>query len=301
MLEWAAGHGTEQAIAGEWMYDDETLQFAHRTLPQHPIVGSILQRLHVMRSVARHHAGGPAPEGAHLRLVSLGASDVFLQDRRIADLEPLPRQIIFFLADRKQVERDVLLEALWPGVPLSRQVSSLYTAAHAIRRSLGKDAIAIEGSLYSLRSSESIRYDAADFERAAAVAVGMPPGDPRRFFALTEAVNAYSGPYLPEFTTDWVIENRRTLERRLLHLLTLHSEEALVHGEPLRAVESVRLALTIEPLRDDLNLRYIELLGRLQRRSEAVAHYQRYRRMLSEELGLDPPPAVREAYDRLIG
>jgi DNA-binding SARP family transcriptional activator len=139
-----------------------------------------------------------------------------------------------------------------------------------------------------------------EFEHAATVAAAMPPGDPRRFFALTEAVDAYTGPFLPEFTTEWVLENRRSLERRFLHLLTLHAEEALVHGDPLRAVESVRLALSIEPLRDDLNLRYIQLLGRLHRRSEAVGHYQRYTRLLAEELGLDPPEAVREAYHRLI-
>jgi DNA-binding SARP family transcriptional activator len=30
-------------------------------------------------------------------------------------------------------------------------------------------------------------------------------------------------------------------------------------------------------------------------------HYQRYVRLLSEELGLDPPEAVRELYSRLIG
>jgi two-component SAPR family response regulator len=140
----------------------------------------------------------------------------------------------------------------------------------------------------------------AEFERAAALSGGMPPGDPRRFFALTETVNAYTGPFLPEFISDWVLEKRRSLEHQFLQLLTLHAEEALVHGDPLRAVESMRLALKIEPLRDDLNLRYLELLGRLQRRSEAVGHYQRYTQMLADELGLDPPDALREAYRRLI-
>jgi two-component SAPR family response regulator len=43
-----------------------------------------------------------------------------------------------------------------------------------------------------------------------------------------------------------------------------------------------------------------EALGRLGRRSDIVAHYQRYVRLLSEELGLDPPQEVRELYNRLI-
>ena len=64
---------------------------------------------------------------------------------------------------------------------------------------------------------------------------------------------------------------------------------------------SIRQALDIEPLRDDLNLRYLELLKLLDRRSEAIGHYQRYVRLLADELGLDPPDPLRELYTRLIG
>ena len=128
----------------------------------------------------------------------------------------------------------------------------------------------------------------------------MPPGDPRRFFALTEAINVYIGSFLPEYATDWVLDRRRALENRLMKLLTLHVEEALARGQTLQAVNSLRMALKIDPLRDDINLRYLELLGQLDRRSEVVSHYQRYVRLLADELGLDPPEPVRELYTRLI-
>lgn len=66
------------------------------------------------------------------------------------------------------------------------------------------------------------------------------------------------------------------------------------------AIASLREALKIDPLRDDTNRFYLEALGRLGRRSEIVGHYQQYVRLLSEELGLDPPDEVRDLYDRLI-
>ncbi|MES0339699.1 MAG: bacterial transcriptional activator domain-containing protein [Anaerolineales bacterium] len=47
-------------------------------------------------------------------------------------------------------------------------------------------------------------------------------------------------------------------------------------------------------------MHFLEALGRLGRRSEVVEHYQRYVRLLSDELGLDPPDEVRELYTRLI-
>jgi len=133
------------------------------------------------------------------------------------------------------------------------------------------------------------------------MAESLPPGDPRRLFALTEAIHASSGPFLPEFSSEWVSERRRALEARFLRLLTAHAEEAVARGQPAQAVDSFRQALEIEPLRDDLNLRYLTLLDQLDRRNEAVGHYQRYVRRLADELGLDPPPPLRDLYTSLLG
>jgi len=105
---------------------------------------------------------------------------------------------------------------------------------------------------------------------------------------------------LPEYSSDWVLERRRDLELRYLDLLAHHAQEALVRDQPLRAINTLRQALQIDPYRDDTNLWFLEALGRLGRRSEVVAHYQRYIRLLADELGIDPPEPVRELYTRLI-
>jgi ATP/maltotriose-dependent transcriptional regulator MalT/DNA-binding SARP family transcriptional activator len=302
-LRWAGGHGLEQVLAGELTYDEEIREFARQWLAVQPFPASVLERVESMRAVARSYRekAEVSAEAVLLRLSALGASEIRYQGERVPDLEPLPRQLLFFLIDRKQAERDQLLEAFWPEVPVGRQVSSLYTAMHSLRRVLDRDVIRIDGSVYGINPECEVRYDVDEFERAADLALGMPPGDPRRFFALTEAVNIYVGIYLPEFSSEWVLVRRRMLEGRFLQLLTLHAEEALVRGQPLQAVSSFRQALQIDPLRDDINLHYLELLGLLNRRSEAVGHYQKYVRLLAEELGLDPPEAVRQAYARLIG
>jgi two-component SAPR family response regulator len=192
------------------------------------------------------------------------------------------------------------MEAFWPDHPPGRQVSSLHTAIYSIRRELGKEAVSFDGNLYSIESEGGVQYDVAKFEQAASIAEGLPPGDPRLMFALTEAVNLYSGEFLPEFDSEWVDERRRSLEINYLDLLASYSEEALIQGQPSQVVTLLRAALSIDPLRDDTNKYYIEALGQLGRRSEIVAHYQEYVRALSEELGLDPPEEVRALYDRLI-
>lgn len=303
-LRWAGGHGSEQVLAGELMHDEKTREFARHWLAAHALPASVLERVESMQAVAsgyREKAERKPAEAGLLRLSALGTSEIWHQGARVMHLEPLPRQLLFLLVDRKQAERDLVLEALWPRASVGRQVSSLYTAMHSLRRALGKGLIRIDGSVYGIDPERQVRYDVDEFERTSDLALAMPAGDPRRFFALTEAVNIYVGSYLPEFFSEWVLARRRTLEERFLQLLTLHADEALVRGQPLQAVSSFRQALQIDPLRDDVNLHYLELLGRLNRRSEAVDHYQKYVRLLAEELGLDPPETVRQAYARLIG
>ena len=209
-------------------------------------------------------------------------------------------EILFYLIDNDRVTRDSLQEAFWPEYPAGRQVSNLHTAIYGIRVALGRETIPFDGTIYSLNPEQPITYDVAQFEYAAGLAESLPLGDPRRMFALTEAISLYRGAFLPELDSDWAIERRRMLEMRYLDLLAESSEEAMVRNLPSEAVRSLREALKLDPYRDDMNMKYLEALGQLGRRGELVAHYQRYVRLLSEELGLDPPEEVRQLYDRLI-
>jgi DNA-binding SARP family transcriptional activator len=302
-LEWAAGHGSHQVVAAEFSFDEEFRESIRRAVGGDTEFGLVLQRIEMMRAVARQYRDAPEERkgGVQLGFAALGQTSIRLDGVMVADLKPLAREVLFYVVDHQQIDRDVLVENFWAHYPPGRQTANLHMAIYALRRALGKDVVILDGTVYAINPEIAVEYDVGRFERAAAVADGLPRGDPRRFFALTESINAYGGTFLAEFTSDWVIDRRRVLELRYLDLLATHAEEALVRDQPQRAVGTLRRALEIDPYRDDLNRQFLEALGRLGRRSEIVAHYQRYVRLLADELGLDPSPQIREAYDRLIG
>ena len=302
-LESASGHGTEQIIAAELSFDTELRDFLRTRLGGSTELATVLQRIDMMRAIARQYRDVPEERkaGIQLAFAALGQTSIRCDGSSVTDLKPLAREVLFYVVDRRQIDRDMLVEHFWAHYPPGRQTANLHMAVYGLRRALGKDVVQLEGTVYAINPEIPVEYDVGRFERAADIADGLPPGDPRRFFALTEAINAYGGAFLPEFTSDWVIERRRGLELRYLDLLTIHADEAMVRDQPLRAVGTLRRALDLDPYRDDLNLQYMEALGRLDRRSEVVSHYQRYVRLLADELGLDPPTSVRELYARLIG
>ena len=301
-LTLAGRFGTEQVIAGELRFDRVFRDFAFSHMRSDATLSVIRGRIDRMEALERKYSDVAEEHVSefHLTIRALGSSQVLVNGRDVEGLKPLAREILFYLVEHPRVPRDQLMEAFWPDHPPGRQVSSLHTAIYSIRRELGKEAVSFDGNLYGLESKQGVQYDVAMYEQAASISEGLPPGDPRLMFALTEAVNLYSGEFLPEFDSEWVDERRRSLEIRYLDLLASYSEEALIQEQPLEVVTLLREALSIDPLRDDTNRYYIEALGRLGRRSEIVAHYQEYVRALSEELGLDPPEEVRELYDRLI-
>ena len=298
----AGRYGMEQPIAAELHFDPEFRGFAIEHYATDPTYAVIEARIASMLAMeARYEAtSSEGPAEVMLAMEALGSSRVLVNGLAVEDLKPLAREILFYIVDHDRVARDRLMDAFWPEQPAGRQVSSLHTAIYGIRRELGKDMIQFDGAFYTIHPDSSLLYDVARFEQAAAAAERLPPGDPRLIFALTEGVNSYGGAFLPEMDSEWVDERRRSLEFRYVDLLAVYSEEALIQGQPAEAVGRLRIALAIDPLRDDTNKYYLEALGQLGRRSEIVTHYQDYVRRLADELGLDPPEEMRGLYDRLI-
>ena len=302
-LGWAGPREQEQVIAAEMLHDTDLRTAAGRMLGDHPVMGVTLNRVEAMRSFERLHASEPAERAeqpARVEVRALGGARVSLGGQEVRPFKPQLREILLYLIDRRSVPRDELGDIFWPASPPGKRNANIHMAIHSLRRALGREVVESDGGAYQVTPSLEVIYDVANFQRARGVALALPRGDPRRYFALTEAVNSYTGEFLPEVSSEWATVRRRELEIQYLEILSGYGEEALTRDLPQRAVEHIRRGLSIDPYRDDLNAQYMEALGRLGRRSEVVAHYQRYTNLLGTELGLDPPREVRELYARLI-
>ena len=118
---------------------------------------------------------------------------------------------------------------------------------------------------------------------------------------MTEAVNKYGGSYLPEFYSDWVEDRRRQLELDFLDIASQYADITIRRDQPSKALTSLRNALNIDPYRDDLNERYLEVLLELGRRSDVISHFRAYRKMLEDDLGLQPAEKVVDLYSKAMG
>jgi two-component SAPR family response regulator len=293
----------EQVIASELHSDEAMLEFCRVNLKKSAIWEVIHTRIETMNAVAGYYtqsSSGAVVTSKEVQVKALGRSTAVFKGEEVTGLKPQVKELLFFLVDQGGADKDVLSGTFWPDHPQGRQTANLHMAVYSLRNAFGKDFVQLDGALYSISSGAPLEYDVRKFERASRISKELPTGDPRRLFALTESIRLYSGSFLQEFESEWVLTRRRNLEMLYLDLVSEHADEALMRDQPDKAERLLRDALAIDPYRDDLNLRYILMLGRLNRRSALVAHYQRYVDLLSSDLGLDPSVEVREAYSRMI-
>jgi predicted ATPase/DNA-binding SARP family transcriptional activator len=199
------------------------------------------------------------------------------------------------LAANEAVPRERVVDVLWGERPPASAVNSVQVHVHGLRRLLGAARIATRGSAYVLLADPG-ELDVVRFRRAAAEGRGaLAASDPLGALRLLEdALSLWRGEALADLPGELLVDERRLLgeERRSAIELTIEAKIALAqHDEVIAELE--RLILE-EPFREPLYEQLMVALYRSGRQADALEVYQQARRLLDEELGVEPGPALRE-------
>jgi DNA-binding SARP family transcriptional activator len=190
----------------------------------------------------------------------------------------------------RAVSVEALIEGLWEQPPPS---SPKVLQAHIsqLRKTLGADAIETVGPGYLLRSGTS---DLARLEALAESARTVEDPEARARL-YREALALWRGPALTEFRREpFALAAGRRLAELRLEVLGRRIDAELELGEHERLVGELQSLVEAEPLREQVRRQLMLALYRCGRQAEALACYRDGRRMLVEELGIEPSPALQE-------
>jgi DNA-binding SARP family transcriptional activator len=240
--------------------------------------------------------------GPDIRL--LGPLEVAV-DGQVVDLGgPRQRAVLALLlvAHGEVVSVDRLIDDLWRGEPPPRATGALQAYVSNLRRALEPERAPRMPSSYlvsappgyAVRISDTA-VDAWHFEQLLRAAADLAPDAAAP--ALEQALGLWRGPALAEFAA----ESWAAPEAARLGELRLIARERLVAarigtGRPdalAGAVAEAELLVRELPLREE-GWRLLALGQYLAgRQGEALGSLRRVRRLLSDELGVDPGPALR--------
>ncbi len=199
--------------------------------------------------------------------------------------------------------RAVLAGLLWPDQDESVARHNLNQALWSLRRSID-DRDLVEPAFLSSRDSIQLSPGAnctIDIQHFQALLDRVDRHTHRNQETcqvclnwLTEAVEIYRGSFLeqlsltdsPEFE-EWVVVRRERFHQLVVNALDRLVEQLERQGELQRATAYLRRLLHLDPWREDSHRRLMRLLALTGQRAAALAHFDRVREILEQELGAD--------------
>jgi predicted ATPase/DNA-binding SARP family transcriptional activator len=231
----------------------------------------------------------------------LGPLEVVADGRDLTPARPKQRALLALLLLRRNevVSSDELIEALWGGSPPETAQTALHGHVSALRKLLGAEAIETRAPGYLLRLAPE-RLDLGRFEALIEQARPEQRAE-RRAELLRSALALFRGEPLADFRYEaFAREEIARLEELRVAALEERIQAELElerHGELVPELERL---VTAHPLRERLRVQLMLALYRSGRQADALYAYQEGRRILVEELGLDPGPALQELERRIL-
>lgn len=201
-------------------------------------------------------------------------------------------------AEEQGVTSDGLLGALWPQeLPRSAR-KTLHGYIARLRRLLGADSILTRPGGYVLNLE---RYEVDVRLARACIDAGRRSADPdERLRLFTRALDLFRGEPLEDVPSEALHQAHAQVlgDLRLLALEYWAREQ--IRADPAAAVGPLREASAERPHQESLWALFVEALTASGRRAEALDCYRRARRLLLDDLGIEPGPALRQAQENAL-
>ena len=205
---------------------------------------------------------------------------------------------LLLLSANRVVPTDTLVAALWGEEPPRTATTSLHNAVSQLRRALGPDVLETRAPGYVLHV-EVGALDLAEFEQLVAQARTQPPAERSR--TLRKALALWGGPALADVAFErFAADEVRRLEEMRLVANEERLESDLAAGGATDVVAELEALVAHHPYRERLRALLMLALYRSDRQVEALQVFHDLRRVLDEELGLEPGAELRELHRRVL-
>ncbi len=219
---------------------------------------------------------------------------------------PKPTTLLALLAVRagRRVSFDEIVESIWGAGPPNQARAAVHTYVSSLRRSIagarGEDVIVRSGGGYVL-AVDPEQVDVLRFERDAAFGrAAFADGRPSEAAAgLTDALGLWRGVALGGAQGWWAESERARLHELRLAAIEDRADAYLATERGAEVVADLRAATAENPFRERLRGQLVTALHQAGRQADAFAEYRQACAVLRDELGLEPGPALRAAFEHV--
>lgn len=250
----------------------------------------------------------PPPE---LAASLLGSFELRFDGQLLADWHGTKGQAVLrYLVTHRRVPvaRDVLIEALWPGISEEAGRRRLHQAVYSLRQTLRQAGavrryvVCVNGS-YRLDPTLTIWTDVQEFDRLAAAGARTDREgrveDAIALFAAAEGL--YRGDFLDdEPFTEWAIAERHRLRMRYVEIGNRLSERYADRGDHAAAIEICTHVLQRDAWNETSTRRLMRSYAQTGNPSLALHAFKSFEDQLERDLGVEPAPETQVLYRQIL-
>jgi DNA-binding SARP family transcriptional activator len=189
------------------------------------------------------------------------------------------------------VSRRVAAGTLWPDKHEHRAAGNLRSVIWRLPPGL----VEATGTLVAL--GPGVCCDVVDLVSRCRRLIGGTPGT----VAADLDPDRYGADLLPSWSEDWVGIERERLRQLRIHALDALTGRLIETGRYHDAIAAGLSSVAADPLRESAHRMVINAHLAEGNRSEALRHYDRFRELLADELGLEPSPRLTGLIRQLQG
>jgi len=257
---------------------------------------------------------------ARLSIRLLGPLQVTLDGEPVTGFESdKVRALLAYLAVEQGApqRREKLAGMLWPDWPERSARTNLRRALANLRKALGDHQAAppflhISHQAIQFNRTSDAWVDVIACQDPLSVYHPQPTGaarpktEPQAIPQMEEVVALYRGDFLEGFSLagcpafeEWMLFEEERLRRLTLEALDHLSGWYERQGRTDRALQHARRQVELDPLRESAHRQIMRLLACNGQRGVALAQYETCRRILAEELGVEPGAETRRLYEQI--
>ncbi|MEE1746718.1 MULTISPECIES: AfsR/SARP family transcriptional regulator [unclassified Streptomyces] len=241
--------------------------------------------------------------GVDLRFSVLGPVRAWRDGEALSSGSPQQRALLAALLLRggRTATAAELIDAIWGDEPPSQALATIRTYASRLRKVLDPQTLVSDAGGYAIRAGQDavdvhvVGDLAAEAEKARA---GGDRSQARNL--LNKALGLWDGEALASVPGPYAENQRTRLEEWRLQLTESRLDLDLEVGCHAEAVSELTALTAAHPLRERLRELLMIALYRSGRQAEALAVYADTRRLLADELGVDPRPELAQLQQRIL-
>ena len=198
------------------------------------------------------------------------------------------------------IEKEKLLALLWPDSSPEQSTDLLHTTLYNIRKAIGtnkfRDIVEYKNRKYVIETDQ-IKIDINAFEDLCGA---LSKKDAKALEAKKESMEVYSGPYMQNIDSDWIINQREYYQQMYIKLYQYFADSAIKANHYDEGISCLEKAVKADPFAENLHILLMKCYHDSGRRDRVHDQYNKLSRLLKKELDTVPSKETVWEYKQLM-